>query len=339
MGIDIDSFFCINKNTISLKDFYNEEYFKDKIFSNFVFRGQGDINYKLVPTIFRNTNKIKSLWGYVEELEGDFALRELLNLSRFYNLCNRQGLKLPNVPNCFITRIGSNINLRKIYEDEKNSEWWIPDSLKELASLAQHYGMPTRLLDWTYQFNIALYFAVMDSTLNTKKDFSVWCLNKNLIEDFKEFLIQYKEKTRYIKEIPLIPLSFIQPKYNGNQNITMQKGILSLWEVNLRQAFIQDLKINKEPINILLKKFILDNEELFEEFLDEHKEYNNDYILLNFNFKYEERYKILRFLRVHGIMHSTIYPGFKGVVDELEESLQLDIEAAKLGLYNGIQYR
>lgn len=119
MGIDIDSFFCINKNTISLKDFYNEEYFKDKIFSNFVFRGQGDINYKLVPTIFRNTNKVKNLWGYVEELEGDFARRELLNLSRFYNLCNRQGLKLPNVPNCFITRIGNNINLRKIYEDEK----------------------------------------------------------------------------------------------------------------------------------------------------------------------------------------------------------------------------
>ena len=69
------------------------------------------------------------------------------------------------------------------------------DNLKELFALAQHYGMPTRLLDWTYQFNIALYFGAMDSLEKTKKDFSVWGLNVSLLEDFKNFLLTSKIST------------------------------------------------------------------------------------------------------------------------------------------------
>lgn len=29
-------------------------------------------------------------------------------------------------------------------------------------SLAQHYGIPTRLLDWSYDYKSALYFALKD---------------------------------------------------------------------------------------------------------------------------------------------------------------------------------
>jgi hypothetical protein len=36
---------------------------------------------------------------------------------------------------------------------------WIFDDLEELTALAQHYGIPTRMLDWTYDFDTALYFA------------------------------------------------------------------------------------------------------------------------------------------------------------------------------------
>lgn len=51
----------------------------------------------------------------------------------------------------------------------------------------QHYGAPTRLLDFTRSFFVALFFASQNARANTK-DFSVWCLNLKKVFDKSDII-------------------------------------------------------------------------------------------------------------------------------------------------------
>src|SRR5262249_31112714 len=54
--------------------------------------------------------------------------------------------------------------------DSRTPEYW--NTLEWLAMM-RHYGAPTRLLDWTYSFFVAAYFACEDA----ESECAIWILN------------------------------------------------------------------------------------------------------------------------------------------------------------------
>ncbi|MDC7127231.1 MAG: FRG domain-containing protein [Spirochaetales bacterium] len=81
----------------------------------------------------------------------------------------------------FIRLCGNNKNLE--YHLIRNFQKYAPlEDVKRASSiwhwitLAQHHGLPTRLLDWTYSPFVALHFATVE-TDKYDKDAAIWCVD------------------------------------------------------------------------------------------------------------------------------------------------------------------
>ena len=105
----------------------------------FWFRGVSDSAYSLVPKAYRNSKVVDGK---------DFLERqEQLMLSRF----------------------------------RQRAMPYLPTSRSELSNAAllvhmQHYGAPTRLLDWTENLLVAAYFSVSNKALDEGKNPAIWAL-------------------------------------------------------------------------------------------------------------------------------------------------------------------
>ncbi len=173
--------------------------FEHRHIAQWFFRGHPDSSFKLVPSLYRLS------------LDGSFATWN--DLEKYM----MDAFQRESVP--FLNHM--------------------PADYLEWLAVAQHYGLPTRLLDWTSNPLIGLYFAVESSF---QSDANVWCIG---IPSTNNCL---PESTNFAQRITLAKAGFLYfPRHAFDRTIN-QSGCFTVHEseIPLEEA-------NQFPLNIFIR--------------------------------------------------------------------------------------
>ena len=211
-------------------------------------------------------------------------------------------------------------------------EDWLPKDLWEIAALAQHYGIPTRLLDWTANIKTALYFAIVDYIKpltaeerleRTKQMFQ----NRGNVEDDYCEIWALDTKVVVAKEGKL-PLQLIRPPYYGNPNLAAQEGVFTLWPVSKprlpmkKGEKLDTTWLDQTPLDVLLVKKL-------EELKAEERPY-----LYRIAFQRSAAVELYQYLEREGHTAARLFPGYGGVVRSIIEGDKFKGKAVKNKKYD-----
>ncbi|WP_154583518.1 FRG domain-containing protein, partial [Pseudomonas syringae] len=129
----------------------------------------------------RNQPPVMSATEMVNASEMVFL--ELEYLSSFMKHCDKIGLMIPNDSQEFRLKVCNSQSASTFY---KTPSSWPDPRILDLMAMAQHHGVPTRLLDWTTKAFTAAYFAASSALASFDKwepnqRLAVWALNIEII--------------------------------------------------------------------------------------------------------------------------------------------------------------
>ena len=259
-----------------------------------IYRGHGSTAYSLIPSVFRDRHAAFPVKGpYGRRTKGSQIEAEIAQLWEFFLLADARGLRLPEDSQQLrrtLERCRGADFVKQVAED---TAAWPPDEVLSLLALAQHYQIPTRLLDWTRHPYVAAYFAASSALASDHDDrLAVWAFDSGTVFELNREMYPWLLERLTLVTAPAADIP----------NLLAQHGLFML---------LKDRKLRpSDPFQAQpYDEVILANVGF---------DFSRS-LFYRFTLPATEAKELLRLLALVGIDASTIYPGYDGVVRALRE--------------------